>query len=388
MKPGGFVLYVLPHSFLLANNAQHLRREISRRFLVRFLADLSEIPVFEGLGSYVILVILQKKDNGPAENVNATIVRCREFPGQALQLAIEGKTISGDLYDIYEINQSVFENEEWSLLPPSQMRLKTKVAEFPRLEDFMTVKEGFVTGADDVFVRDASDVPNGEEEIYIPYLPDRKMKKFVVPGRVSKMVFYPYSAGERLTEDDVRQNFPQTWAYLEHHGKTLKARKSVHSDRCPWWSPVWPRPPKSMLRPKIVSPHLILLPKFSLDHKGKFGVSHCPLLFPRREEGTLDLLSYFLAVLNSSPVFWQMSSLSHKYSRGYVMLEPKTLRKLRVPNPADVPSRLMLKIQDLVRQRLKDRASERAVIENQLDRIIAGLYGLSENERAEVGMDI
>ena len=42
----------------------------------------------------------------------------------------------------------------------------------------MVIKEGFVTGKDDIFIRDISEIPKGEEGGYIPYLSDREMDKY------------------------------------------------------------------------------------------------------------------------------------------------------------------------------------------------------------------
>lgn len=70
------------------------------------------------------------------------------------------------------------------------------------------------------------------------------------------------------------------------------------------------------------------------------------------------------------------------------MLEPKTLKKVRVPNPARVPRTTMRRIQLLVGERMKDRADKRVRIENELDQIVAGLYGLSDSERVEIGMEV
>lgn len=389
VKPGGFLLYVLPHSFLIAKNAQSLRREIQSTCFIRFLADLSEIPVFEDLGSYVILLVLQKKAPSIIDLPKATIVRCREFVGHALQLALEGKILSEDLYEIYELDQSIFKNDPWVLLPPKQMNLKAKINQLSLLEDFMTIKEGFITGADDIFIRDISEIPNGEKEVYIAYLSDRKMKKYIVPKRTSEVVFYPYFKGSKLTEKEVQNKYPETWKYLKSHIEKLKSRKSVLSKNCEWWCPVRPRPPKHILRPKIVSPHLILLSKFSLDTKGNYGVSRCPLMYQKNPEGGLDLLYYFLAILNSSVAYWQIYNLSHKYSHGYIMLEPKTLKKIHVPNPASVPTDIMKQILALVQKRVKNLQSDiKHETEKSLDLIIADLYGLIETERSEIGMEI
>lgn len=388
IKPGGFLLYVLPHSFLIAKNAQGLRKEINSTCLVRFLADLSEIPVFEDLGSYVILLVLQKKAPDVIDLPKATIVRCREFVGHALQLALEGKTLSEDLYDIYELDQSAFKNVQWELLPPKQMSLKVKISQMSLLEDFLTVKEGFITGADDIFIRNIPEIPKKEKELYISYLSDRKMGKYVVPKITSKAVFYPYVKGLKLTEKELQERYPETWKYLKSHSKKLKCRKSVLSKNCEWWCPVRPRPPQNLLRPKIVSPHLILLSKFSLDKEGNYGVSRSPLMYQKNPEGGLDLLYYFLAILNSSVVYWQITNSSHKYSHGYVMLEPKTLKKIYVPNPASVPADTIKLILALVEKRLDILPSGKEYeIEQSLDYIIADLYGLTETERLEIGME-
>jgi len=123
-RPGGFVLYVLPHSFLMAKNAQKIRQEISSRFFVRFLVDLSQIPVFEDIGSYVILLILQKRQPG-MEEPNACIVRCKHNVGHALQDALEGKRISNDFYTIGETGQGNFTSAPWQVLSACQIDVGT-----------------------------------------------------------------------------------------------------------------------------------------------------------------------------------------------------------------------------------------------------------------------
>lgn len=144
-------------------------------------------------------------------------------------------------------------------------------------------------------------------------------------------------------------------------------------------------PPENILRPKIVTPHRILLSRFSLDEKGYYATSRSPLMYPKETSSELELLRYFLAVLNSSVSFWQIVNLSHKYSHGYSMLEPKTLRLMRIPEPTKVSPPIMKKIQSLVKQRLGDWST--IVVENELDLLVAELYGLSKPEREKIGME-
>ncbi len=383
LKEGGYLLYVLPHSFLIADNAQKLRKKISVEYSVRSIVDLSEIDVFEGIGSYVILLIIQKKRQEDVSKQNAIIVRCRRFPGYALQTVLEGKRISTDLYQIYEVDQESFVSEQWQILTSRQASLKTKLSKHPTLDNFLTIRVGFSTGANKIFIRKLSDIPKNEKMAYIPYLQDREMQKYNVPTKTQKLVFYPYIKCKKIKEGDLKTNYPETWEYLKKHRHSLEKRQAVIKQTCDWWSPERSRLPEHMLRPKIITPHLILLPKFSLDAQGKYGISRSPLMYLKETQGGIDLFYYFLAVLNSSTIYWQIASLSHKYKSGYFMLEAKTLKKLCVPDPANVSPSTMKEIQRLVQQRVKNENSR---IDERIDIIIAELYELSHDDRKEIGM--
>ena len=115
------------------------------------------------------------------DQVNSSIVRCKRFPGHALQSALEGKRIVNDLYEIYEVGQNVFKEDEWRILAPRQMSLMAKLKKNPTVDQFLTVRVGFNTGANSIFIRDISDIPSNEKKVYIPYLQDREMVKYIVP---------------------------------------------------------------------------------------------------------------------------------------------------------------------------------------------------------------
>jgi type I restriction-modification system DNA methylase subunit len=383
VKPGGYLLYVLPHSFLMADSARTLRASISSEYWIRFLVDLSEIEVFEGVGSYVILLVLQRKREGENAGRQSTIVTCKDFPGEALQAALEGKRASTDFYSVYEVDPRVLARDEWQLMSPPQIGLAARLERFPLVEEFFEVRVGFKSGASKIFIREASDIPPEEKNVYVPYLQDRDMLKYMVPEKVAKVVFYPYVSGERIDQATLRRDYPETWTYLKQHRQALSNREGVKKNTCEWWSPERARRPENMLRPKIVSPHLVLLPRFSLDLEGRYGVSHCPLMYLKDETANLEVLKYFLGVLNSSVCYWQIANLSHKYGRGYLMLEKKTLARVRVPAPASVAPAHMKRLLRLVDRQLRQWNPE---LDGELDDLVAGLYGLTDDERREVGL--
>jgi hypothetical protein len=179
-----------------------------------------------------------------------------------------------------------------------------------------------------------------------------------------------------------------TWDYLQARRAKLKDRPAVRNGQVNWWMPERPRDPKHMLRPKITTPHLVLVPRFALDVKGKYAVSHAPFVFPIESGAEEDLLRFFLAVLNSTACFWHITTHSHSYQRGYARLEAATLSQTRVPDPSGVDPSIMRRILRLVDKRLTCTTSEgMQATERELDDLVADLYGLTVKERRGIGME-
>jgi hypothetical protein len=379
VKPGGFLLYVLPRPFLLSRNARKLREELGRSCWVRVLADLSQVAVFDEASTYPILLILEKKREGILPEPQATVVRCTAYPGQALQEALDGREVETGYYSIYSASQALFQGSTWQVPGQGENRLHARIVRFPKLEAFLTVKQGFITGQDKVFIRNQSDVPEGESAVYVPYLPDREMRPYQVPSDTGRVVFYPFDGDRLMSGPEIKERFPQTWRYLQSQEADLKSRKSLaRVGHELWWRPLWPRPPRHMLRPKIVSPHLILFPRFALDSEGRYAVSRSPVLLPRDRADDLPLLKYALGVLNSSVGHWQIIRQSHRYSRGYAMLEANTLKNFHLPSPAAVPPQTMNSIQNLVDLLIGNPSDVAA--QRELDRLVADVYGVTPGD--------
>ncbi len=179
--------------------------------------------------------------------------------------------------------------------------------------------------------------------------------------------------------------YPETWAYLLEKKIALTSKKTLNNDN--WWRPARTRQPENMMRPKIITPHLTITPKFAYDRIGKYAVSHAPYLFVNNQDlHNDDLLIYFLGVLNSSSCYWYISSHSHKYSRGYNMLEVKTLKDTPVPDPANISPKIMKNFLALVRQRLDLPAYQAIDLDKRIDVLVADMYGLGAAEMDVLGI--
>lgn len=386
VEAGGFVCMVLPETFLSAGNAAPLRKAISEDFEVRCLVDLSQVNVFDGVGAYSILLIVQKRPGGQRDQVPAQIAQVTEFVGPALQACLDGMLVDTPYYRVFEVDQSYFVAGEWTILSPDQMRIKSTLDKMPRLSQYADVKQGVVTGADKIFIRDRLDVNLRDMSIYMDFLPDREIGKYVLPTKTEQVVFYPYYRGQWLTEDEVTERFPETWKYLLAHREKLSERGPVRAGRTPWWRPESLRDARLIKGQKIVAPHVMLTPRFALDKSGNFAVSRSPIIVPK--DGSTDplMLKLLVGVLNSSICGWYIRTYAAKYSGGYNRIETKNLERVPVPNLAEISVASMNKVLDLVERLQAGKRSDGLEVE--LDSLVASLYGFGPSERkALFGLD-
>ncbi len=388
LKPDGLGLFVLPHSFLISRSASNFRKFLLENTRIKVIADLSSIPVFGDTGIYVILLIFQKNNtiNLNFNNSAVTILKCRNLVGRALQDIIRGNYGENDFYSIFKIEQSDLKGKEWNILPIKENRILQKLEKFPPIDNFLTVKQGFVSGFDSIFILDKSIIPKGEDDLYVPFLPDKEMSRYIVPSKTERYFFYPFNKnGDKIDEDELKESYPKTWQYLLKNQKELIAKKAFQKSN--WWFPHRPRDPKELLSSKIVTPHLTIMPKFGLDIDGKYAVSRSPFFIPKSDvvKGD-DFLLYFVAILNSAACYWYISKHSHVYSRGYTMLEVKTLKNTPVPDPSLVPNNKMRKIINLVTDRMNTKGYEAIKMDREIDNMVADLYNLDQEEKEILGI--
>ena len=385
VRPGGLLMFVLPHSFLVGDNASGVRAWIASEYHIRCIVDLSEVPVFGDVGIYVILLVAERIRHG-ADPPSTWIVRCRDSAGQALQAVLARRTTYSNQFDVFSIANPTLGAEAWSLTSPKESAAFAKLEQHPPLAEYLDIRVGFISGADSVFIVNADEVADGELAVFRPYLPDRLIGRFVLPDEVRQYVFHPYAGDKKLTAAEIQADYPGVWNYLQERRDELENRGPVRAGKTDWWCPERPRLPKHMLRPKIVTPHLVVIPKFAIDFEGRHAVSRSPLMYPKQDGDTSGMLKYFAAVLNSTVAMNLIERSSHKYSRGYAMLEPKSLKKVRVPAPENLAANLRRKIVSAVDSILTTPGD--ADLHARLDRLVAEAYRLDDSDLDTLGVEL
>ena len=382
LRPGGYGFFVVPQPLLTSDNLRSLRQWIRDEAWVHVIADLSAIRVFRA-DVYIALLVVQRKGPSGENEPPVALIRCQRDVGLALEDFLDRNHRRTSSYFIFEASQDVLSRPTWSVATPEESSLLERLEAMPRLNDVAVVRQGAITGADDIFVIDTEEVPPGEDSLYRPLLPDRMIGRFLLPEETGKRVFYPYIDGEAVTESQLEAEFPVTWSRLSRNRATLSSRKSVATDSTDWWRPTRPRPPHEMLAPKVVVPEVSLVPRFGLDTDGRWVVSHSPFVRARTEPMDEDLLLVLAAVLNSSASAWFLDMNSRKYRDGYNKIGVALLRRLPIPDLSRVPQIHVRSVIASVREVLGSSEDVDLGAEAALDDLVLReLYDLSDEEIA------
>ena len=377
LKPDGYGLFVLPHSFLVNKSASQIRKLIFDLANISFIADLSAIHVFGDINSYIILLIFQKKSLAPKTYDNPIKLRCKNSVGQALEDTLNNIQTSSENYSIYQGQEIDFGKNEWFVLPPAEYIIEQKFQNFPAIDKFLKVNSGVITGADTIFIINRLAIPKGEENIYKQFLSDRKITSYKIYEDIEDYIFYPFENGFHLSAEDIEKKYPKTWKYLLSHKEQLESRKSLPKE---WWMLRSTSHPDNILIPKIVNHELTITPKFSFDNEGDFIVSHSSYLSLKSNDYDLELLYYFLGILNSTPCYWYISTHSNKYGSGYNKIQPKTLKNTPIPDPFKIDKKDLLILIKLVKERFNQNEESILQIEKEIDLLVCSLYGLTNEE--------
>lgn len=384
LQQGGIGLFILPHTFLIAESAARVREHLAEVAWIRCIADLSAIRVFGDIGIYVVLLVFQKKR--PTDMAfPALAVQCQDLVGRALQDTLAGRLQESNTYSIFEMQQNSFTAAPWLLLPPTESSIAERLRSLPTLERFANAHLGLISGADSVFIVDRGEVPDEERDLYAELLADREMRAYSTPATTKAVVFYPSATLLDLSEEQL-QRYPWTWQRLLANRGRLESRSAVKKGQILWWQLERPRDPLTLLQPKIVTPHLVVVPRFGVDVGGRFAVSRSPFIVAKVAGAEVDLLKYLVAILNSSICYWYISNHSHKYQNGYAMLEPKTLRRTPIPDPASVAGVTRLKLLEMVEQRISGNSADARELDTEIDGLVSELYGISDRERRAIGL--
>jgi methylase of polypeptide subunit release factors len=389
LNPNGLGLFVLPQNFLVAQSSKKLRNYLLENCSIELLADLSSINVFDKVGTYSVLLIFRKNLGKESRSSTSWLLKCRASVGEALNQVLMENESKQKLFQVYKADNYFKRGVDWFLLNKSEIELLNKLNSNITINKFLKISQGIVTGKDNIFIRDVSEVNKSERAIYKGFLPDQEINSYTTDQKIQKLVFYPFINNLLIDEEELSKKFPETWAFLNEKKDILtKDRADVREGKLKWWKLHSPSRPEYVNAPKIISPYLSVFPKFAFDADGKFITSRSPVFVLKDSYYDNELLYYFLGILNSSPCYWALSVQSQKQSGGYNILHLNILNSAPVPDPTlstnlNLVSKLILNVK---RRIIEKNETNKQELDMLINEISCELYQLSPNEIELLGL--
>ena len=384
LRLGGVISYITSNSYLNADFAERLREYLATRVEMARLIDFAETPVFDAVIEPAVLIATRRI---PEPGSHVWMLKWNQ--GEPLGLL---RTITDAAF--VDRLQSELDGSYWQLERPEVLSLLRKLVSTGRtLGDIVgdDIYYGIKTGLNAAFTISAvtrarliEEDPNSADLIK-PYLRGRDIRKYCPAPVTQYMIRIPNGWTDQQTNaTDKWAWFQQAYPAVARHLAPYEAKARKRHDKGKYWWEL--RPCKyytSFVKPKIVYQEINRTDAYAYDDKGLY-INNKVFMLP-------DAPLYLLGLLNSSTV----TSFIHTYSGvpmgGFLALQSPIIKAVPVPGLNDDQRE---EIEQRVRQLLvfhtgtpaevRMRQAEICRLEREVDEIVYGLYGLTEEEIALV----
>jgi SAM-dependent methyltransferase len=299
LAPDGRLSFVTPEKFEYVDTAAPLRRLLTSEG--RHVEEIEHIDedAFTGRVTFPCITTVRRCQGG-----EGTVVTLRDGSTHTTVLPDSGASWATNIRDV----------------DLSAMETGATLADVTE-----RISPGVATGADDVFVFDCHDVPEGVgSEWTRRTVSGRQLHEFDGP-ETDAVFLCPYQDDGSLPEESELGAFGE-WA--ERHRGRLEDRSCVKRDGKPWYAWHENPPMEDLLQPKVVFRDIAKEPAFWPERDGDVVPKHSVYyLVPKHDVPLDDLLNY----LNGPEARMWMEANCQKAANGFYRLQSRVLRDLPVP---------------------------------------------------------
>lgn len=303
LRPGGRLVFITPEKYLTVASARPVRQLLAQR-AVRDVELLDE-RTFAGLTTYPSVLTV----DAAAPEEPARLVR-RDGSERRLPFEPTGRPLTQALYGS-----------------------DTRVSDGPTLGDVcVRISCGVATGADAVYVREASDLEVPLRRFAHPTIAGKQLGD--ADAESADVMLVPYDEAGSLLE---RGELGALGRYLERHRARLEQRTCAR--RKPWYAFHETPPLEALLRPKLLCKDIAAAPEFWADPDGSIVPRHSVYYLVPKEASMLAPLESYLNGLEART--W-LEANCQRAANGYLRLQSTVLKRLPVPadlaaSAADLP---------------------------------------------------
>lgn len=364
LRPDGVLVYISSNKFMRAGYGATLRRLLGHEATLRTVIDFGDLPIFEAT-TYPTVLVVRKRPPPEGHAVQALtvddIALVRHLPE-----VLRGQAWAQE--------QASLRPEGWALVRPAVQALLEKLRRSGTpLGEYVQGRfyYGIKTGLNEAFVIDQAtrdrliaEDPRSAEVIK-PWLRGRDVKRWGVEWRQTYLVYVPW--------DFKIDAYPAVKKHLLEYRQQLANRPEVQESRFPWYalSRYGAEYADEFEKPKIIYQEIATYQAFAFTSAPLYLNNKC-FFIP-----TNDL--YLLALLNSRTGWFVLGQIASKLQGGAYALQSPYVSQFPVPILTPLQR---AEIESLVRRLLEcgGRGPQAAAWEEELNRLVYRVYGLTEEE--------
>lgn len=332
LKKEGRMGYIAPNVWMMNEYGEGLRTFTKRKQCLDRWVDFKSFQVFDEAITYTSLQFFR---GSKVEAVRYAFVPDGDLSAvdwQAPQAAIPYAEFS--------------DSDAWNLMPTAERalieRLKTSCK---TLEKCCTgIFVGIQTSADAIYhltrlergqYRTKTGIEvNLEDAIMRPLVSGTEAKRYLSPETDTYLLF-PYdltgSKPRLFTVAELKNRFPLTLAYLQHHEQELRSREKGKMDiDGGWWGYNYPKNLDKQESPKLLIPRLISRLFCAIDEDGSVFIDNVDVGGIRCE--ALEDLQYLAGILNSPLCNFVWRRTSKPFQNDYRSANKQFIAPLPIPD--------------------------------------------------------
>lgn len=398
LRQNGLLCFITTSYWLTAVGASNLRRYILDNAIIKEVIHFGPTKLFESAkGQFNVIFVLEKKNtklHAEARKKNSIkIAQVKELFSPNVQenilklfkhlAAHIGKKEYSDGYiDVYDsaTAQGELTNEEWHLFIHKKHKNILKAIEKAGkpLDEFCTINQGLLSGADVVTNSNIELLPQKNKEDYnikvgqgIFYLNEKEVAALLLDDKEKELIKPIYKASEitnylpstqygkdlfciYINKDTVVKNYPRIFKHLQKFKPILENKREAQEGKLPWSSMHWARTNDLFSGEKIIVSKWPASNDFGYNDGEYFSDANTYLI--KLKNHTTESIKYILGVLNSKVFEYYFEHKGSK--RGGKYFFPKEFcQKLPIkPIKTKEEQKLHDKIVELVDKMINERS--------------------------------
>jgi type I restriction-modification system DNA methylase subunit len=397
----GVLGFILPHKFFNAQYGGPLRGLLAKGKYLSKVIHFGDQQVFLGATNYTCLLFLDKAGNKQCHFSKVDALAAWRNTGEATEGKIPSSKISDSGWN-FSVGEGATLFEKLSRFPAKLGNVAERMAQGVRTSanevyvlDLLSESINLVTAQSKQLDRQVK----LERKALSLFLQGREIKPYrILPS--GKVVIIPYQLEnghtELITEKQMRERFPRTFAYLLDNKTYLENREHGRMRGRDWYAYIYPKNIDVMCNSKILVPDIADHASFALDETGEYAFTSGYGI--TLKSSVAESPKYILGLLNSKVLDFYLKSVSTTMRGGFFryftqFIEQLPIRVINFSDPEDQGRHdRMVKLVEQMLSLHKQLGAAKTPDEStrfqrqidatdqQIDQLVYELYGLTEKE--------